>query len=224
MIYFFIRRYNDIDHIVPIVYRFVKDGNKNLIILCLHLDYDIKNDWRLNYLRQHHDVEIDYVHNYFKNGLFQIILLLFIRIIYKFNFRMFFNTIISSKIWIKTFNEKWIEQSIIKFNPLIMIFDWHKIKVDLVKYLINASKKYQIKVIGVPHGGHPFTNKLWTNEMYNKNEVVPFGLTWASFDKVILQDYNHSKFVQLGGYSKNNIQTSSMIFKPYSKNAQHNFK
>ena len=110
------------------------------------------------------------------------------------------------RIYNRAFNEEWIQREIINVKSSIMVFDWHQQKLQLVKDLISVAKKNNIKIIGVPHGGHPFTNKLWTNKMFDNNEIFPFGKNWAAFDQVILHDYNHSKFVKLGGFPEKNIK------------------
>ena len=46
---FFIRAYNDLDHFSPIIWEFIKKGDKPIIIFYTELDY--KNDYRINYLK-----------------------------------------------------------------------------------------------------------------------------------------------------------------------------
>ena len=65
MILFFVRRFNDIDHTVPVVYRMAKDGYKDIAVLASNPRYDIKNDFRLNFLKNQYAVEVDHVYRYF---------------------------------------------------------------------------------------------------------------------------------------------------------------
>ena len=65
MILFFVRRFNDIDHTVPVVYRMAKDGYKDIVVLAANPRYDIKNDFRLNFLKDKYAIEVDYVYRYF---------------------------------------------------------------------------------------------------------------------------------------------------------------
>ncbi len=64
MIVFFINRFNDVDHIVPVVYRIAKDTNKKLLILSLNPNLDIYSDFRLKFLRENFNIKIDYVYNF----------------------------------------------------------------------------------------------------------------------------------------------------------------
>ena len=41
---FFLRAYNDIDHIAPVIWKFIKKGEKPIVIF--HTDVDYENDLR----------------------------------------------------------------------------------------------------------------------------------------------------------------------------------
>ena len=53
---FFLRAYNDIDHIAPIIWKFIKKGDKPVIIF--HTDIDYENDYRIKFLLSEGEVEI----------------------------------------------------------------------------------------------------------------------------------------------------------------------
>ena len=48
MIIFFIRRFNDIDHIVPIIHKVALKDKNNFLVLCLNPDLAINKDYRIN--------------------------------------------------------------------------------------------------------------------------------------------------------------------------------
>ena len=50
MIAFFIRGYNDVDHLVPIVWK-MSSRDIDVNVYSLSPDFDIDNDYRLNFLR-----------------------------------------------------------------------------------------------------------------------------------------------------------------------------
>lgn len=70
MIIFFINRFNDIDHMVPIVYRMAKDTNEEILILSLNPLYDISDDFRLNYLKDRYSIPVSYLYNYYAPSKF----------------------------------------------------------------------------------------------------------------------------------------------------------
>ena len=73
-ILFFVRRYNDIDHTIPIVYRVAKDGIQDIEVLCINPTLDINNDFRLKFLRENYHVKIDYVYRSYCPTFFHWIL------------------------------------------------------------------------------------------------------------------------------------------------------
>ena len=66
MILFLIRRFNDIDHSTPIIYKLAQQGCKNVVVLALNPNMDLKYDFRLNYLRNKLNIRVDYLYNYYK--------------------------------------------------------------------------------------------------------------------------------------------------------------
>lgn len=63
MLFFFIHRFNDIDHFAPVVYRIAKDTNEKIMILCFNMYYDIYSDFRLKFLREKYNVSVEYLYN-----------------------------------------------------------------------------------------------------------------------------------------------------------------
>lgn len=68
MILFFFRRYNDLDHIVPIVYKMAKNGMGDIALICLNHHYFICSDFRLRFLKKNFDVDVRYVIKYNKKN------------------------------------------------------------------------------------------------------------------------------------------------------------
>ena len=53
---FFLRAYNDIDHIAPVIWKFIKKGDNPVVII--HTDIDYENDYRIKFLISEGPVEI----------------------------------------------------------------------------------------------------------------------------------------------------------------------
>lgn len=68
MIIFFFHRYNDLDHIAPLVYKMAQNNSNQTAILSLNPNYDIENDLRLNFLK-HNNVMVDYIYSFYCNKL-----------------------------------------------------------------------------------------------------------------------------------------------------------
>lgn len=69
MILFFINRFNDIDHMTPIIYRLAKDGTKDLAVLSLNPFYKIHADFRLSLLKNSYQIPIEYQYNFYSPSL-----------------------------------------------------------------------------------------------------------------------------------------------------------
>lgn len=67
-IIFFIRRFNDIDHIVPIVYRIAKDRSAIPYVFSLNPALDIEHDFRLRFLQDQYQVKVDFVYNAYRDS------------------------------------------------------------------------------------------------------------------------------------------------------------
>ena len=53
---FFLRAYNDIDHIAPVIWKFVKAGDNPVVVF--HTDIDYENDYRIKFLMSEGEVQI----------------------------------------------------------------------------------------------------------------------------------------------------------------------
>jgi len=60
MYLFFVRHFNDIDHIAPVVWKMKKDKHP-VAVYCINPRYDIHNDYRLQFLKSL-GVTVDYLH------------------------------------------------------------------------------------------------------------------------------------------------------------------
>ena len=67
MYLFFVRDFNDIDHITPIVWKMKGDGHP-VAVYCMNPEYDIQSDYRLNFLKEL-GVKVDFIYNAFDEQL-----------------------------------------------------------------------------------------------------------------------------------------------------------
>ena len=145
MILFLIRRYNDIDHLTPVIHELLKSKQK-CTVLSINPDLKIHNDKRLNYLKSNFDVKIDHFNNinngfllnkifYYltsnvsiinkNNGFIKTSILRFLKILNvllkKFTSQSFYSKLINS-----VFNYKFNYDVISKISPHIIVMDWVK--------------------------------------------------------------------------------------------------
>ena len=63
MYLFFVRHFNDIDHLTPVAWKLWKDGYQ-VAVFCMNLQYNIQQDYRLRFLKEQ-GVTVDYLYDAF---------------------------------------------------------------------------------------------------------------------------------------------------------------
>ena len=159
MILFFIRHFNDIDHITPVVWKMHLD-NYPVAVYCLNPEYAIHSDYRLQFLVQL-GIKVNYIYDEFSQNLgvkhrimrlisrmcFTIARMLdyqpqsgIYRIFSKFRKR----ALKKGKRYFKQsrdkfYNRVWARYVIEKSDAQILCFDWVEPKRYVVKAILTAS-------------------------------------------------------------------------------------
>ena len=160
MIFFFIHRFNDIDHLTPVIYRINKDTDYNIKVWCLNPFYDITADYRLTYLRNKKNIEIDYLYKGLYPSLLHRILSFFLCKKTGKKFSSAF-AILSQKIKLINklifhliYGEKWVKKLFTKFKPDVIVLDGTAASslVYNMQSINDIAKKESIPKISLPHG------------------------------------------------------------------------
>ena len=61
MYLFFVRHFNDIDHLTPVAWKLQKSGYQ-VAVFCMNLRYNIRQDYRLRFLKDQ-GVAVDYLYD-----------------------------------------------------------------------------------------------------------------------------------------------------------------
>lgn len=215
MIIFFIRAYNDIDHIIPIVYKMVKEDAGNVLVLCMNPFYNIHTDRRLVFLRDNYNVLVDYVYNRHKPSLiytivsrltstplFQNSLQKAIWSFYDKFLRNFFYEKIAKRFFL---NRQWVMELLKKDKAVLLIFDYAKPSQFITGELLKAAKELRITTMAVPHGIRQWKNEEWmaspeTEAIRSKgfDEALPY-------DFIAMPNEEHKNFMISGGIAKEKV-------------------
>jgi len=203
---FLFRRYNDIDHMVPIIYRMAKEGHKNIKLFCLTPTVDIANDFRLNFLEREFGLKTQHIYegiSYF--GLDKILPLLLCRpyfgnqnLLSRSLLKKIFlniNNFIAKHICQRMDNflgrkvfltRTWSRRFIDYLNPSVLVVDWQK--PERSRYIIEECRSRSIAVIAVPHGIVLMTNDDSIVSKMNKKARLPsnYEKKWDPFDHAIV--------------------------------------
>ena len=204
MYLFFIRDFNDIDHITPVVWK-MKQGNHAVAVYCINPEYDIQSDYRLNFLKEL-GVKVDFIYNAFDQLLgwrHRIIHFLFLGCLYIRKVldrgaprqfpslsRIFSRRAKKTAYWLydlmrsKYYDinsaRKFLEQSQAK----VLCFDWVRPRKYIVKSFLKAAGAMSIPTLALPHGVFLYTNDFVTTRSKKEGQFERYN----DFDYVIVQN------------------------------------
>ena len=211
-IFFFIRRFNDIDHITPIVYKFFKTTDHRLVVICLNQGYDLLNDFRIVYLRETLNVSVHYFHDYYNPSLKGRVLSRFLKYGYSNNklspFRLFRKLVGNKRIQRlihDVYNDGWADKLIQFARPDALVFDWVKKEQHMVGSFINAAKLNNIPTISVPHGFSLIVNEIRRNKEAEDNKPASRGELYNHFDKFVVQFDSYKKLCVKTGLPEDKV-------------------
>ena len=213
MIVFVIRRYNDIDHLVPIIYKIAKDTSKNILVICQNPHYDIGNDFRLRFIQDRYGVTIKYAFNAHAPSLAHKILAKLIcgsyhfqnddkfsvakfsqNLLSKFYYKYLDSYIFDNLVVNKYFGEKWAYDFLKMEQVTIMIFDFAKGRQYITGALFTAAKRLGIPTIAVPPGAMMWDVRLRAGNSFEKHYDMP------DYDYYVMQhEFRKKVTIEMGG-------------------------
>tara|TARA_B100000676_G_scaffold312863_1_gene389417 strand:- start:4354 stop:5634 length:1281 start_codon:yes stop_codon:yes gene_type:complete len=206
MVLFFIRRYNDVDHIAPVVYKLALNEKSKIFIICLNPDISIFDDYRLIFLIKKFNININYIFlidslHYSKrlvgkiicnknmrvntvlskmtNQVFWVISLFFRKIVGQKSYYEFIDNFI---------NQKSIENLLDYFEPRLIVFDWIKKSQHKAELIITVCKQRKIPIIALPHGINLMTSKFHTNYEEQSEKVLLEKNKFNDFDFFVVSN------------------------------------
>lgn len=221
MYLFFIRHFNDIDHITPIVWKMKRD-NLPVSVYCMNPAYDIKSDYRLNFLRDK-GIKVDYIYNHHdqKLGLLhKLIRFLFLRLYaldrsFSSHGRIQSHAIaIQLKKFAKEYGYRlyksarkrfydihWAKYVLEQTEAKALCFDWIRPNKYVVSPLLRAGQEASIPVISLPHGVFLYTNNYIKFGATEKMRFEKFN----PFDYVVLQNPLRKEVIARSGVARNRL-------------------
>ena len=204
MILFFVRSLTDIDHMVPIVYKFTKDGYKKLMILCISPIYNIKSDVHLNFLKNKYNVDVDYIFGYYKptitHRIFSSLVCFFAgmkmwdRLVKKIS--LFIYNKLNKHSY---FDMEWAKGVLIKACATTLVFDHAKPWNWFIGSLLDASKNIGgISTIAVPHGIRQWPNSESHTELLIEGSNVNY-IDALPFNFILVPNEEHKKHMLIRG-------------------------
>jgi hypothetical protein len=180
MYLFFVRHFNDIDHLTPVVWKLHKDSYQ-VAVFCMNLQYDIQQDYRLKFLKDQ-GVVVDYLYDAFyenRDPAHQFLYSL-IRASYKVRQKLAHDDQGSSWTLPKLlgrlvglagtmfyeiirriyYGHRWARLVLERTNAQTICFDYILPRLYVVDAFLKAAKQMSIPVLALPHGIQLYTNEI----------------------------------------------------------------
>jgi CDP-glycerol glycerophosphotransferase (TagB/SpsB family) len=221
MYLFFVRAFNDIDHITPIVWK-MSMVKHPVSVYCIDPEYDIENDYRLNFLKER-GVKVDFIYNDFNQylGFFHgAIRFLFLRSFAaarRLNFyggkegtflpKMFGRLAQGMGSWFyrlakgKYYDQNWAQRFIEQSGAQVLCFDWIRPRKYVVDMLLRSAKEMSIPAVALPHGVFLYTNDLVQSESKEEGQFERYN----HYDYVVVQNKLFKEIISKSGVNEKKI-------------------
>tara|TARA_B100001142_G_scaffold329561_1_gene393344 strand:+ start:5842 stop:7098 length:1257 start_codon:yes stop_codon:yes gene_type:complete len=209
-ILFIFRSFNDVDHMTPLFDESLNQPDLRILISCINPYFDIKNDFRLNFIKHKHNVKIEYIYNLDPHSLFHKLFILVTdtvcrnsllnnfgplkALLSKIRMRLY-----SSRVMEQLFDSKWAHDLIRHQQIGAVVVDY----VDETRFIYSsintAAKAMSIPIIGVPHGFDSAANDYWTLAGLEKQNNQRMHENWGWIDELIVASCDiKTKYSRMG--------------------------
>ena len=180
MYLFFVRHFNDIDHLTPVAWKLNKDGYQ-VAVLCMNLRYDIRQDYRLKFLKKQ-GVAVDYLYDAFyeKRSPVHKFLYALIRGSYNVQKKLTLDNHGKSGIMLRLlgryagllgsmfyklareiyYDHRWARSVLERTKAQAVCFDYVMPRLYVVDAFLKAAGQMSIPVLALPHGVQLYTNEI----------------------------------------------------------------
>jgi len=221
MYLFFVRAFNDIDHITPVVWKMSRD-NCAVAVYCINPEYDIQSDYRLNYLKKL-GIKVEFIYNDFDQNLGRLHRNLRHLMLWSFAVKkklddgtgqtssslsrklvpfaratgIFFYLLLR----LIFYNKNWALNILKRSKAKVLCFDWIRPNQFVANVLLTAAEKMSIPTLAMPHGVFIYTN----DSIAIKSRPMEAFEKLNRYDYVIVQNQLYKKIMAKSGLSSKKI-------------------
>ena len=204
MYLFFVRAFNDIDHMTPVVWKMSRD-NYPVPVYCINPEYDIENDYRLNFLKEL-GVKVDYIYNEYDRELGLLHRVMRFVFLKSFAISRGWNSesgkglavlcniggklvrAVGSRLFKFTkkrfYLTRWASNILEQSGAKALCFDHVRPKQYIVGSLLEAAAKLSVPTLALPHGVYLYTNELIKSGSTKESRYDKFN----RFDYIVVQN------------------------------------
>lgn len=220
MYLFFVRHFNDIDHLTPVVWKMNEDHHP-VAVYCMNPRYDYRGDYRLHFLKDL-GVTVDYLHNRFDRhrSRFHELLNEMLQKSYavqrqfetqgldpRFKKKRFgylaekFGSLSYKLIRFTYYNIRWARSVLENSAARAVCFDHIMPGLYVVRNLLKAAKEMSIPSFSLPHGVHLYTNEATKPKSSDVRRAAKFN----EFDHIIVPNRLRKDVLVRSGVSAEKI-------------------
>ena len=193
---FFLRHYNDIDHITPVIFKWAESGHTCDVVL---IGKDkARNDYRIEFLRKLTGVRVAHIRELLPApdfALWRLQTLLMSRNLRRSLLSPLLNRLVRMydgekrrHIWCKT-AQCLLEKSFGGSATGVVVFDWitrnSPVSIEWVETVVAMARAKGLGAVSLPHGDSPHANRLIRHHEW-KLEPDSMYSAGAIFDKVVV--------------------------------------
>jgi hypothetical protein len=193
---FFLRHYNDIDHIAPVISKWIESGHQCDVILIGNPKF--RHDYRVKFLNKLDRVRIAHIHDLlplFEFLKWRLQILLLISTLHRAFIGRFINTLANAydarkrePIWRST-AMRLLERSFKGISEGVVVFDWitkdSPVSVEWVEMVVSTARTMGFSTVSLPHGDSPHVNQLIRHREWNLKPDALFAAAQI-FDKLVV--------------------------------------
>ena len=220
MYLFFIRAFNDIDHFTPIIWK-MSQNNYSVAVYCINPEYDIHNDFRLDFLREM-GVTVGSIYNDFDQslGIFHRIMRFSYQKTFAFqryvgvnnqdnslmsNYLHPFIQFIAMRLYLLTrrkyYGLCWARNILECTGAQVLCFDWVRPERYVVDVLLKVARELSILTLALPHGVYLYTNELVKKDLTEDRVRQKYNC----YDYVVVQNKLFKKVMVNSGVKEEKI-------------------
>lgn len=169
---FFLRHYNDIDHITPVVSKWIESGHHGDVILLGHPKF--LDDYRIQFLGSLNRVRIAHIREllppleFFRWRLQTFLLIRGVRRIFLLGklaevLAKLYDAHKRAPIW-QSSAERLLNRTFADSDEGVIVFDWvtsaSPIAIEWIETIVTMAKTKRLGAISLPHGDSPHANQL----------------------------------------------------------------
>ncbi|SDY37328.1 hypothetical protein [Nitrosomonas halophila] len=193
---FFLRHYNDVDHITPVITRWIESGNTCDVVL---IGFDrFQHDYRIAHLSQYASVRLAHIRDVISGPLYLAWRLQMVPVLNTFHRSSLKASVeVVNKLWPKRRREAlWrrvsrqlLDRTFGHDGRGVIAFDWVErnttIATEWIEILLTMARARGLSTVSLPHGDSPHANRLIRRNERRPGPDPVFSAA-AMFDKVVV--------------------------------------